>query len=90
VGLLERQRQGPEVPTAIDKPFDAILGTLGCEAVKAVVQCAMLGMAKVVQVCVGVFLVFELSADFLGQVLRVGLNFTESVFGAVEKGGHLD
>jgi hypothetical protein len=88
MGLLDRYGQGPEVSTAIDKPLSAVLGARGREAVITVVQRVMQGMAKVVKVRVGMFLVFELGAEFISQALRVGLNFVESVFGAVEKGGH--
>lgn len=89
MGLLERHGQGPEVSTAIDKPLNAVLGAPGCEAVITIVPRAMQGLAKVVKVRVGMFLVFELGAEFIGQALRVGLNFVESIFGAVDKGGHL-
>jgi hypothetical protein len=50
----------------------------------AVVHRIMQGMAEVMQVRVGVLLVFELRADFVGQVLGVGLKGVEGVFGAVE------
>lgn len=83
-GLLECHGQGPEVSTAIDKPLGVVLGTRWGEAVIAVVHRIMQGMAEVMQVRVGVLLVFELRADFVGQVLGVGLKGVEGVFGAVE------
>lgn len=90
LGLLERHGQGPEVSTAVDKPLSTVLGARGREAVIAVVHRVVQGMAEVVQVGVRMLLDFELGADFLGQLLRVSLKGVEGVFGAIEKGAHLD
>jgi hypothetical protein len=43
----------------------------------------MQGMAEVVQVCVRVLLMVQFRAHFVGQLLRVSLNFVEGVFGAI-------
>jgi hypothetical protein len=53
------------------------------EAVIFIVDRVMQGMAEVVQVRVRVLLKFEFGAHFVGQLLRVILNFVEGVFGAI-------
>jgi hypothetical protein len=53
------------------------------EAMIPVVDRVMQGMTEVVQVRVRVHLMFEFRAHFVGQLLRVSLNFVEGVFGAI-------
>jgi hypothetical protein len=53
------------------------------EAMIPVVDRVMQGMAEVVQVCVRVLLMVQFRAHFVGQLLRVSLNFVEGVFGAI-------
>jgi hypothetical protein len=84
LGFFERQRYGPEICTAIDKPFGAILRPWRGKAVIPVVYRIMQCVAEVVQMCMRMHFGFKFATDLSAELLCIRLEGVESILGAID------